>query len=371
MKSKSGTLVIAREPSALAWMLPFLKHAPVDFDVATYDLQKGEHHTFSPDATLGEIAAYVRSKCYARVILLSNQSGLLDDAHLAEVLRKDGILVVAQSMQAASLGSDKLAQKEFFAHNDIPTPPFSAAPNKTAALQAAHELGYPVLCKAPNLSDGRRMGVLDSDGALETYFYEEVPAERSYIEKFIEGTEVSTLVYYNFGSPVVFPVVYKPTTDYLLKGQSVRGRTYAIAPTQQGTLERRIQDMALKLSQRINNEFLLGLDIVIDKKGEPYVLECNARVVETLRMSIIASEFNVLKLMLEGIVVTKKSPYVDAVHAVIDMAAPHTSPKSMPELASVSPSRITLRGNNLEQLIALEHQMAKPIARKRPRAASH
>src|SRR5207248_6259885 len=124
-------------------------------------------------------------------------------------------------------------------------------------------------------------------------------AEPIIMERFISGREISTIVYSHLNKHIVFPVVFKPKTDYLLLGRSIRGRAYISSHEAISPIERDIQNLALRVSHAVANRYLLGLDIVLDVNNVPYLLEFNARITETLRMSMILTKVNVFKMMCE------------------------------------------------------------------------
>jgi len=92
-------------------------------------------------------------------------------------------------------------------------------------------------------------------------------------------------------------------------------------------LSHTILQMALNLSQKMNNQYLLGIDIVIDKSGKPHIIECNARVTETLRMSMLAADKNVVKSMVNFADIPCSTPFLEAVYLVIDMSNSQDSTK--------------------------------------------
>lgn len=364
VSTSAKTLAVFREASVLSWAAAFIADAGKNVDIAVYGYQQSDHHTFALDEQPEAVAAWIRGQGYSHVVLFSNQAGVSGDSRIAEILRASGMAVAAQSTSAAHIGSNKILQKQLLAEQGIPTPAFGVASDVVAAVRIAQKIGYPVVIKAPDLSDGRRMGVANFDEGVESYFYEQSPQDAVLIEKFVAGEEVSTIVYSNFGAPIVFPVVYKSTTDYLLQGTSVRGRTYVMPHPRAKKGERRIQDLALKVSELMGNEFLVGLDIVLDEQGNPYILECNARLVETLRMSMVASEINVPNLMLREEKMRMSSPYVQVRNMVVDMKAPevilqnpNAARQGIPEIASIASARLTLRGQDLEHLYRVVTQI--------------
>ena len=359
MSKNNNCLFILSEFSWLAWMPKFLKDIQEDISLATHDFKDNKGvKTFLLNTQTKDIIMWVLKNKFRRVVLLTNQSGLKRDLIIGSGLRKKGVNVVTQSKKATYIGSDKIKMKYFLQENNFPTPKFKVVNSIMDAVNFAKRIGYPAILKVANLSEGRMMSLIQSDSDIETYFYEQAISKPVIMEEFILGREVSTIVYHNFGKPLVFPVVYKPKTDYLIKRHSIRTRVYMSPHKEIKPLEKTIQQMALRLSIAIDNESLLGLDIVISN-NTIYILEFNSRITETLRMSMILTNVNVLKLMSQGIAIDSNlEPYLKPHGVVIDVPFAQSTSKQIRDklikdksFISASDRRVTLHGTSLKQLI--------------------
>ncbi|MDA1316965.1 MAG: ATP-grasp domain-containing protein [bacterium] len=327
MKNTIG--IIVREASlvnSLHYFFPKDKR----IEIATFGYEEREGiHTFFLGAPNDEILSWIHKNDFHHVVFFSNQGGLLSDAQMGKELKQQGKSVVVQSLDAAGIGTNKIKMKQFFQENGFLTPSFRIA--KTIAEVFSHNdiFASPYLIKAPNLSDGRKLGFIRTKADVETYFYEEAVQGPVIMEEYIEGHEVSTLVYHNFGNPLVFPVVSKPFTTYLKSDQDKLRKRLYVTPDHSisSELSHTIQQMALNLSLKMNNQYLLGIDVVIDKSGKPYIIECNARVTKTLRMSMLAADKNVVESMVNFARIPSTTPFIEAMYLVVDMSNSQDSAK--------------------------------------------
>jgi len=345
-------------------MPSFFDKRQKEITLAVHDYrQHSSVHTFTDCDNIESVTEWITKKGFAKVVLLSNQSGLLSDSLIGRRLRQNGIQVACQSHKAASLGSNKIEMKKFLQAEGFPTPPFRSVNTLTEAIRAARDIGFPALLKVSDLSDGRKMSIVKSDDDIARYYYQNAIREPVIVEKHISGREISTIVYHNFGNPVVFPVIYKPTTDYLLKGKSVNTRIYIAPHPDIAFVEKEIQDLALALSSQIENEFLLGLDIVLENSS-PYIVEFNARIIETLRMSMLLTKYNVFQSMITAIPLVTENAYLPPREIVVDFPFPSEHGQKVTEnlrLIRVNfvlgATRATLCGESLDELITHAEQL--------------
>lgn len=296
MSKQKQCVFILSESSSLVWMLPLFDKIKNEAAIATYDFQEREGIKVFPfDSTAENVISWVINNKFSHVVLLSNQSGLTRDLNIATHLKKHGIRVISQGSKATEIGINKIKMKQFLLRYGFPTPDYRIASSLVEAIKYASKLSFPVILKVSGLSEGRKMALVHSKDEIAKYYYENAIMEPVIVEKFIHGEEVSTIVYNNFGNALVFPVTHKPTTDYLFKSANTRNRVYVSPQYKTTSLDKDVQNLALKLAKKINNQLFLGLDIVVDKGGEPLILEFNARVTETLRMSMILVQMNILE----------------------------------------------------------------------------
>ncbi len=139
----------------------------------------------------------------------------------------------------------------------------------------------------------------------------------------------------------------------------MRGRTYISPHEAISTVERDVQDLALRVSHAVANRYFLGLDIVLDVNNIPYILEFNARITETLRMSMILTKVNVFKMMCERVGLPPElETYLKPHGFVIDVPCAQIKREELKKrrgedkiFVTFSNARATLQGNSLEELL--------------------
>lgn len=296
MSKQNSCLFVLSESPWLTWIPFFLTNIVGDLSLATYDFKNINNiKVFPLHASYTKVSSWIIKNKFRRVILLTNQSSLERDLHIANILRGSNIQVVSQSSQATKIGRNKIKMKHFLTKYGFNTPPYRVAYSIIQALHNSKELGFPLVLKVGGLSEGRKMALVYSEDDIATYYYENAISEPIILEKFVLGKEVSTIVYDNFGQPLVFPIISKPTTDYLFSTSTTRQRIYIAPDPKLQKITNKIQNIALQLARLLNNKLLIGFDIVVDENDELYILEFNTRMVETLRMSMLLAKFNILE----------------------------------------------------------------------------
>lgn len=318
-KNRKSKLVLVREEENLVWMNYFLKQTDFPFDLLSYDLLSNSRQNPGLGMSPKELASWIKNKGYKSVFFISDQKGMIVDSQAANIFKKDGLDAIAQSLKCAQLGYSKIKSRLFLRAHSFPTPDFFIAKNQTDAIKFSRKIGFPVVIKVAGLSDGRKMTLARSEEDVVNYFYEDAIDEPVIVDKYIVGREVSTIVYSNWGNPIVFPVVAKPKTTYLMAKKSVRKRNYISPFGDLSKMERNIQNLALKVASSFGNQYIFGLDMVIDKDNNPLILECNTRLVGTLRMSMLQTGKNVLASLITNSIIENKSPYVKSLGTVLDM----------------------------------------------------
>lgn len=366
LSKQNRCLFILSESSWLIWMGAFFKEINGRISIATYDFHKIDGvQVFPLNASSEQVATRIIKNGFSCVVLLSNQSGLMRDLDIATQLKRHHILVISQGPKATRIGIDKIKMKQFLVENGFPIPDYRVAFSIVDAFDYAQLLGFPLLLKVANLSEGRKMSLVNSNDEIAAYYYENAISEHVILEKFIYGREVSTIVYNNFGAPLVFPVIYKPTTDYLFKSSNTRDRIYVAPQPKLANVDQKVQNLALNLAKRVNNKLLLGLDIVLNEHNEPFILEFNARVTETLRMSMILVQINILENLyfikqekiLKNHSVNSKGFVVDLPVSPNLINALKNKKIKLECLTSLSNTRITLFSKSLDNIQKAMKQM--------------
>src|SRR3954471_16245505 len=133
---------------------------------------------------------YEREKCWGAIAQFGGQTPL----NLALGLQKNGVNIIGTSPQHIEIAEDRKLFAAMLRKLNIPQPPNGIATNETEAIEAARQLGYPVLVRPSFVLGGRAMQIVYSDTELHHYmrFAVEASPERPVlVDKFLEdATEI-------------------------------------------------------------------------------------------------------------------------------------------------------------------------------------
>jgi D-alanine-D-alanine ligase len=209
-----------------------------------------------------------------------------EDGTVQELLEILDIPYTGPGVFASTLGFDKALSKEIFLHEGIDTPPFFALSEATfqemGAVQAlgavAEKLGFPVVVKPA--AQGSALGVNVATSL------EELPVavqsalhydERVLLEKFVSGVEVAASILGNqelVALPLVETVPRSQFFDF--DSRSTPGLTEYYCPARlDGETSERVVEAALRTHRVLGCLNVSRVDIIVDERGVPQVLELN------------------------------------------------------------------------------------------------
>lgn len=201
------------------------------------------------------------------------------------ILEMSGIPFVGGDGLTLGLTLDKVMTKKILISEGIPTPEFFEISNLKSINGVG--IGFPLIVK-PRY-EGSSKGISDSsvandvrhlrrqaDWVIRTY------KQPALVEKFITGSEFTVPIIGN-ERPEVLPVVQIRIDGKLYLGDlcytfsRIRSDTldYVCPAKISKSLDRKIKEVALKAYQAVECRDLGRVDIRLDKRGKPYVLEIN------------------------------------------------------------------------------------------------
>jgi len=208
-----------------------------------------------------------------------------EDGTIQGYLELMGIPYTGSGVAASAICMDKVISKKLFAYEQIPTADFIVLQRHEyvnnrdqIAEKLLQMMGLPVVVKPA--TQGSSIGTvivknqMDLIPALEQAFAYD---REILIEKFIEGTEVTVAVLGN-SSPRILPVIEITSENEFYDYQSkyTQGMCHHIIPAriEEGQI-RQIEEICLRTYQSMGCRGVVRIDIIIDKTGNPYVLEVN------------------------------------------------------------------------------------------------
>lgn len=209
------------------------------------------------------------------VRILSGHDSLRRDVSLADDLRDRGVRVDSQSVRAAELGLDKLAQKDVFRQVGSNVPAWGEGASAPATDVHAIQ-------KAVDSTQSRD---------VRPYSPTEAALAGTYWEQFIDGVEYSVVVYSSAVDQVAFPPIWKGSSRADLTPPWMRLRLVPSALDPE--VSRQLMAAAVAVAAAIDNWGFMELEVIVDATGRIFGIEVNPRICGTIRISAMATELEV------------------------------------------------------------------------------
>ena len=249
---------------------------------------------------VGRDIVNVLKKEKVRFAFLALHGGMGENGAIQGMLEVLGIQYTGSGILASALAMDKEASKKIFMYHGLPVAPFIVI-NKDAAKrrrgdtakmktkqQETEATGVPPFTDSPvppfefpwvvkPAAEGSSIGVsiikeqTELAATIEKTFSF---GKKVIIEKFIEGKEVHIGI---LGRRVLGGVEVKPSLEfYNYEAKYTSGLTeYVIPPEIDNTVYEKAKDTALQAHMALGCSGATRVDLRIDEKGTPYVLEVN------------------------------------------------------------------------------------------------
>lgn len=214
---------------------------------------------------------------------------------IVDLFTKEGLLIFGPQKSAARLEHSKIFAKDFMRRNNIPTADYESfgLNDKAKAFDFISDSKYPLVIKADGLAAGKGVIICANiDEAIQTVnelFDDKIfgsAGENIVIEEYLEGTEASVFAICDGVNYVVLPA----SQDHKKIGEDETGKNTggmgAYAPAIKAVnnevmkkIRQRVIEPVLKHMKSEGNEFrgCLYCGLMIDKSGDPYVIEFNTR----------------------------------------------------------------------------------------------
>lgn len=226
-----------------------------------------------------------------------------EDGTIQELLEILQIPYTGPGVYANIVSFDKVISKEIFKLQSIPTPEFYALSTgsfkemgaSSALGKTVKSLGLPIVVKPS--SQGSALGI--SYAKKETELSQSLIRALSYgdkvlLEKHISGTELAVSILGNNPPkplPVVEIVTNKEYFDFEAR-YTMGASEYFVPARLSAKMTKKVQDTALAVHEALHCRDVSRVDIILDEKGVPYVLELNTSpgMTETSLLPMAAKE---------------------------------------------------------------------------------
>jgi D-alanine-D-alanine ligase len=193
-----------------------------------------------------------------------------EDGCVQGLLEVMGIPYTGSGVKASAMAMDKATAKKVMLHHGVSTPASTVCDGRRAA-----KLKLPVVVKPA--SQGSAIGVSivrKPSGLKKALAYAEGFGGGALIERFIEGRELTVAILDNRVLPTIEIRPKKGFYDFNAK--YTRGMTDFLVPAPLSkSVDRKVAKEALAAYESLGCSGAARVDVILDGKGIPYVLEVN------------------------------------------------------------------------------------------------
>jgi len=206
---------------------------------------------------------------------------LAENAQFAEMTAEHGITFIGPTPENMRMLGDKATARRIAREAGVPIVPgtdaLSGAPE---ALEAAAEIGYPVLLKASAGGGGRGMRVVHNPEDLENAVLQAQEEARAafgnpeiYLEKYVEEPKHVEVQVLGDGERVVH--LWERDCSIQRRHQKLLEEAPSILP---GEVREGLVSAAVKLAEHIGYTSAGTLEFLVDREGHYYFIEMNTRI---------------------------------------------------------------------------------------------
>jgi len=256
---------------------------------AIYNALKGlGYDTIAIDA--GPDICSVLKKEAIELSFLALHGGYGENGAIQGMLEVLGILYTGSGVLASALAMDKEASKKIFLYHNIPVPPFKVVTSNELLIPLSPPLvkggkggfdssliDFPLPWVVKPVAEGSSVGV--SIVKEETGFEQALETAYSYglkaiVEKYIDGKEVHIGI---LNDRILGSVEVRPSLEfYSYEAKYTAGQTEYILPPEIDTKAyERAKVAAFSAHSALGCKGATRVDLMVDGKGNPYVLEVN------------------------------------------------------------------------------------------------
>ena len=220
--------------------------------------------------------------------------------NLAPKLVSRGVQVLGTSVESIDVAEDRKRFERLLRELNIPQPKGKAVTGIDAALEAADDIGYPVLVRPSYVIGGRAMMVVYNDQELTSYVEEAVSLSEDQpilIDEYIEGMEVEVDAIAD-GRDILVPGIM----EHIERTGVHSGDSYCVYPPQNisDQVIDIIMDYTAKLARALQVVGLMNIQFVV-KDEKVYIIEVNPRASRTVPILSKVTKVPMVQIAMEVI----------------------------------------------------------------------
>ncbi len=228
-------------------------------------------HAFDPkDRNLDSL---VKERFERAFIALHGRFG--EDGTMQGILEWLGIPYTGSGVLASALAMDKLRTKRIWAAEGLPVAPHVVLTRDSDLKAVAKKLGLPLFVKPSSEGSSVGMTKVKHAGDLDEAFATAVNYDPVVLaEKFIDGPELTAAIVGDEALPIIRIETPREFYDYEAKYLANDTR-YLIPCGVPKAREKQLQALCLKAFRALGCRGWGRVDLMLDRRGKPYLLEIN------------------------------------------------------------------------------------------------
>ena len=221
--------------------------------------------------------------------------------NLAEPLMKRGVKIIGTDCEAIERAENRDSFEKILNSLNIPQPKGKAVTNIQDGVDAAAEIGYPVLVRPSFVLGGRAMQIVANEDQLRHYLKTAVEIDEDkpvLVDKYIQGKEVEVDAICD-GRDVFIPGIMELVEKTgIHSGDSISVYpSFSISDKVKGI----ILQYAKKLGLGIGIIGLYNIQFIVDEKDDVYIIEVNPRSSRTVPFLSKATGYSLADIATEVI----------------------------------------------------------------------
>lgn len=255
-------------------------------ETVSTDYDTSDRLYFEPLTLEDVLNIYHSEKCWGAIAQFGGQTPL----NLALGLQANGVNIIGTSPQSIEMAEDRELFAGMLKKLGINQPPNGLATNEDEAIEAAGQLGYPVLVRPSFVLGGRAMQIVYSDDELKRYMREAVeasPERPVLVDKFLEdAVEIDVDAVCDVGlfdDPGDGDVVIGGMLEHIEYAGVHSGDAAMVLPphTLKDEIIQTIREHTSAMARELKVIGLMNVQYAV-KDGVVYVLEVNPRASRTV-----------------------------------------------------------------------------------------
>ncbi|MGM9968959.1 MAG: carbamoyl-phosphate synthase large subunit [Anaeroplasma sp.] len=212
------------------------------------------------------------------IVALGGQTAI----NLADKLDKYGIRIFGSSANSIALAEDRKLFEAAMEEIDIPMPKGYGVFSVEEAVNAANEIGYPVLVRPSFVLGGRLMHIVYDENVLKAKVFEAISFDNEHpvlVDKYVSGQECEVDAICD-GEDVFIPGIM----EHIERTGVHSGDSMSVYPPYSLTedVKKTIVEYTIKIGKKLQMIGLYNIQFIVDKNNNVSIIEVNPRSSRTV-----------------------------------------------------------------------------------------